>query len=400
MNKIIKLLMVSPDNNNKFYSMTEKGDGTFDAHYGRVGSNGVHETYPMSMWDKKYKEKTGKKGYRDVTELVSVSKHIVESDSVVKLAGASKAVIELVNLLQSCARGTVSANYTVKVADVTEKQVLAAQEVLNRLIAASTTTLNKPSINQDLLQMYQIIPRKMKDTRLHLLQDTDDAQKFQKLLASEQDLLDVMQTQVQQQKTTQQPDQPTDTLASYGISITEATDDQIQEIRKNTDLDITKVAKIYRVINHKTEQQFNSSIGNVKLMYHGSRTQNWWSIINQGLRIRPSNAIHTGSMFSDGIYGADLARKSLGYTDGGFWAGGSAPKKFLGIYSFSLGKEWNIFENGKVTYQHWMSKITQAQVEAKKCNSVFAKGGADLKNNEYIIYKENQCTIKYLVEMK
>ena len=31
------------------------------------------ETYSMSMWDKKYKEKI-KKGYKDVTELVSVEK--------------------------------------------------------------------------------------------------------------------------------------------------------------------------------------------------------------------------------------------------------------------------------------------------------------------------------------
>jgi poly [ADP-ribose] polymerase len=32
-------------------------------------------------------------------------------------------------------------------------------------------------------------------------------------------------------------------------------------------------------------------------------------------------------------------------------------------------------------------------------DSVFAHGGYDLRNNEFIIYSEPQCTIKYLVEV-
>ena len=33
-------------------------------------------------------------------------------------------------------------------------------------------------------------------------------------------------------------------------------------------------------------------------------------------------------------------------------------------------------------------------------DSLFAKGGVDLKNNEYIVYNDNQCTIKYIIELK
>lgn len=33
-------------------------------------------------------------------------------------------------------------------------------------------------------------------------------------------------------------------------------------------------------------------------------------------------------------------------------------------------------------------------------DSVFAEGGYDLRNNEYIVYKEDQCTVKYIVELK
>ena len=33
-------------------------------------------------------------------------------------------------------------------------------------------------------------------------------------------------------------------------------------------------------------------------------------------------------------------------------------------------------------------------------DSVFAKGGADLRNNEFIVYDGKQCTIAYIIEMR
>lgn len=32
-------------------------------------------------------------------------------------------------------------------------------------------------------------------------------------------------------------------------------------------------------------------------------------------------------------------------------------------------------------------------------DSVFAKGGADLRNNEYIVYRPEQCTVSHLIEI-
>lgn len=51
------LEMVTSQNNNKYYHMIERGDGMFDALYGRIGSTEAHASYSMSQWDKKYKEK-------------------------------------------------------------------------------------------------------------------------------------------------------------------------------------------------------------------------------------------------------------------------------------------------------------------------------------------------------
>lgn len=42
---------------NKFYEMTENGDGTFTARYGAIGTSGATKTYPMSKWPSIYNEK-------------------------------------------------------------------------------------------------------------------------------------------------------------------------------------------------------------------------------------------------------------------------------------------------------------------------------------------------------
>ena len=37
-----KLIMVTTQNNNKYYEMKEQGDGTFIVYYGRVGRSEEH----------------------------------------------------------------------------------------------------------------------------------------------------------------------------------------------------------------------------------------------------------------------------------------------------------------------------------------------------------------------
>src|SRR3972149_6540246 len=115
MGKKVKLIMITPENNNKFYNMTENTDGTFTAEWGRVGATGQSGTKSMGQWDKVYREKTGK-GYKDNTELF-----IVEGTTEVKTAGKSKtvkdflksrsdAVINIVKKLQGWAKGSIQEN--------------------------------------------------------------------------------------------------------------------------------------------------------------------------------------------------------------------------------------------------------------------------------------------------
>jgi poly [ADP-ribose] polymerase len=388
MGRIIKLINVSAQNNNKFYDMIENSDGTWTAHYGRVGANGVKEIYSIGMWDKKYKEKL-KKGYRDITDLVSIQK---EDNSEVKVDSSSSKVIELINFLQKSAKDTIKSNYTVSVADVTEKQLESAQIILDELVGIKTKSTD--TINSNLLELYKIIPRKMKNTKDYLLNSSFDNKFFKELLSNEQNLLDVMRGQVTTVK-----DKKVN-IVDLNIMISDATKEDIKNIKDNTDLLIGKNDNIFVVDNSKYSKIYDSNdIKNSKLLYHGSRNENWWSIINNGLKIRPANAIHTGSMFGNGIYMANRAKKSLGYSslNGSHWAKGGSSKAFLALYEVNCGKIWDLFKNG--SYSSWMGNLNIKKCKEKGYDSVYAKKGADLYNDEYIIYEEYRCKIKYLIEI-
>ncbi|EGT34076.1 CBN-PME-1 protein [Caenorhabditis brenneri] len=58
---------------------------------------------------------------------------------------------------------------------------------------------------------------------------------------------------------------------------------------------------------------FNDTIGNMKALWHGTRTENIASILRHGLCIAPPGAVHTGSMFGKAMYFADFFGESLQY---------------------------------------------------------------------------------------
>ena len=124
------------------------------------------------------------------------------------------------------------------------------------------------------------------------------------------------------------------------------------------------------------------------------------SILQTGLKIRPKGVATTGSMFGNGIYAANKARKSIGYTSlkGSYWASGHSDRAYLAIFEFATGKEYEVLKKEK--YSYWMGNLDKQKVNDKGYDSVFAQGGVDLRNDEYIVYDSNQCTIRYLIELR
>ncbi|MFR1480267.1 MAG: hypothetical protein ACLSB9_33645 [Hydrogeniiclostridium mannosilyticum] len=84
-----------------------------------------------------------------------------------------------------------------------------------------------------------------------------------------------------------------------------------------------------------------------KLFWHGSRTENWWSILRTGLVLRPTNSVINGKMFGYGLYFAPRARKSVGYTSlrGSYWAGGHSNYGFMALYEVVYGKPYDVSDN-------------------------------------------------------
>jgi hypothetical protein len=79
------------------------------------------------------------------------------------------------------------------------------------------------------------------------------------------------------------------------------------------------VSNIFRLSDTETHLQGEdkaifSGLHNHWMLWHGTDKKNLMSILMKGLKIKPPNASHSGSLFGDAIYFADLFSKSLSYS--------------------------------------------------------------------------------------
>lgn len=151
-------------------------------------------------------------------------------------------------------------------------------------------------------------------------------------------------------------------------------------------IDVQEIYQVEDMVGHKN---FNPYKVNTMELFHGSRNENYLSIFQNGLKIKPQSAQHTGSMFGAGIYFADQSSKSANYC----WGFNNGARReetyFLLICDVATGK---IKE-----YEDSQGHLNSAP---HGYNSVLGKKGRSLLHNEYIVYKEAQVKIKYIVEFK
>lgn len=414
--KKVYLIKVEPEaNNNKFYNLFEVGDGTFRAEYGRVGGHTAVEIYPMSMWDKKYKEKlSSRKGYVDKTELFI--EEIAQDEK--KPSGkkqtlneiTNKVVANLVNELRKFAKVSVEQNYIVSSEKVTQKMVEEAQVLVDEITHQLNLGQSIEPINKILVELFQVIPREMSHVKDYLFEGKEiktaaDLQNARQIISKEQATLDVMAGQVStHSKLDVKEKEPSskNILESMGLIIEEAPSSDVPVIKDLMQKNANQFKKAYIITNLKTQDRFDKNLFESKnkkmeLFWHGSRNENWWSILDKGLMIRPANAVITGAMYGKGIYFASLFRKSLGYTSyqGSYWARGGSDKAFLALKCVHVGNQLK-----QKTHESWHYDLNYKNLRSRgDYDSFWAVGGADLINDEFIIYTEPQCTIKYLVEI-
>ena len=413
--KVARLIMITEENNNKFYDLFDHGDGTMHVEYGRVDSTKLTKTYSSREWDSIYRSKT-KKGYQDVTSLRTEKVENIKDDKskdIDDTLGITNINIRsLFRDLQNYANVVVQENYKVKSTSVTQAMVDEAQKILNDLTSSLKIGADIKKLNPLLLRLYAVIPRKMQKVQHHLFKDIVDDESLKTALAkvsNEQDTLDSMAAQVlkntkvqeSESKTEKGKKKTTNILDDLGIEIEECAANEIKIIKDALGPDSPKFGKAFKVKNLHTEKKYEEEFEHItvkkeELFWHGSRNQNWYFILQKGLLIRPSGAIHSGSMWGDAVYFADKAKKSIGYSSfrGSYWAGGNSNKAYLALYRVSVGNQKHIHRHDSSCYS-----ITKDKLLKDNYHSVFAHGGADLINNEYIIYDIKQCTIQYLVEI-
>lgn len=388
------LIMVTLNNNNKYYKMLPDSDGKgFTVIYGRVGNEGQKNRYPAKDWDKIYRSKINK-GYVDQTAIMKVTSE-EEMEEFLPIVNSS--VRKLVEELQRLAKQTVRTNYRISATQVTQAMIDEAEELLRQM----SYETDKVRFNRTLLKLFEIIPRKMANV-MSFTARTDG--EMAKIVQREQDLLDVMKGQMQTGNVIKAKENTHagTILDALGIGIAECSKKELEEIKSHLDPDTRAHFKnAWAVKNNKTEAAFEKyikekGIKDYRYYYHGSRSENWWSILNNGLKLNPTNAVITGKMFGQGIYFAPKAKKSLGYTSvrGAYWTHGNATTGYLAVYKIAYGKPYDVHDFQSSFYSY--DKNTMKRMGA---DCLHAHAGAMLQNDEVVIYHEDAATIRYLIAL-
>ncbi|GAM25600.1 hypothetical protein SAMD00019534_087750 [Acytostelium subglobosum LB1] len=188
----------------------------------------------------------------------------------------------------------------------------------------------------------------------------------------------------------------------------------------NTGCRADTVANIFRLQRQGEAEHFtqrSKSLDNHFLLWHGTKTTNYLSILSQGLKIAPPEAPATGYMFGKGIYFADLFTKSHGYCRG---VGNS--DQFLLLSEVALGKMKEYYESCYMDAAQPGTNSTKGigRRGPEFDNSIVLTNGVtiplgtpvdtkepttddwhgfNLNMNEYIVYDVGQVRMRYLVQV-
>jgi hypothetical protein len=174
---------------------------------------------------------------------------------------------------------------------------------------------------------------------------------------------------------------------------------------------ILSVFKVQRKGEAERIEEFKN-VSHRKLLWHGTRTMNLISILKKGLKIAPPEAPSTGYMFGKGVYFADTFAKSFGYCGVGY-----SKSCFMLLCEVVLGKMYELSNS------QYIEKLPDGFLSTKGIGyqspdpqeSITTSYGVEvplgelrnisgssyhLNYNEYIVYKESQIRIRYLLHLK
>lgn len=398
--------------NNQQYVMENLHDGTFRGTESRVGITiGRHRPRsfinPMEKWDEIFQSKVSR-GYM-VTKTKKMEQKVIEKNTssingneYAPIADAS--VNKVVTLLLECTTAVLSQNYRIKIDDISDEMIAFGQSILKEL-SSGYSKMSVAEFNNKLRTLYAAIPRRIDNLSKVLAKRKLD---FNDIIADEQELFDVMVNRVRNAHDLDNCSVRPTVLEAFHLDWRDVTEEEQDKVLSMLKGNASQYVKAWRIRNRRTEERFDRFCQQEQLseghgidhLFHGSRTENFWSIVTNGLLINPDCGVQrTGSMFGNGTYFAPLAQKSLGYTDGGYWAGGNTDVRFLAIYRVATGKHHDIYQGCDTSHT---KNVFQKKYPGAHCAWAHGRGtgGTTLFNDEVVVYDEAQSTIEYLIMMK
>jgi poly [ADP-ribose] polymerase 2/3/4 len=148
-----------------------------------------------------------------------------------------------------------------------------------------------------------------------------------------------------------------------------------------------KVKRIYGVKRPHEWKGFHGTLGNEKLLFHGSSVKNWVGILSRGILL-PKIVVSLGVDRTDegwlgsGIYFGDASCTAANYT-----SAGKQKSRFMAVARVALGK---MKDFTKITYG--------LKAPPKGYHSCHGVRGTEFDDDEFVIYDAQQQRLEYLVE--
>lgn len=406
----VYLVMVDPKNNNyKFYEMKDNGDNTFTVRYGRVGGTSASlKRYPMSKWTSTYNSKV-RKGYEDQTAYYSdqgvdtpqgqpTAEVRASREDVRKEKGETitDEQFELWAFLKKYTKQTMQRVFT-RSSEITRGMVDGSKQLVQQLYH----TNDVDEFNSILMHLMAICPRHVgvrvsRNSRggveTWLACDQGD---FRKIIDREENLIQAMESQLAY-RSKKAVSTVTGQVQGYITDpVRTATQEQVEVVMNHLPSDLRqRVHKVYVIEPQSQNKKFEgycktNAIRKTKLLWHGSRNENWLSILATSLSLNP-NAVITGKMFGNGIYFAPDAHKSWGYTSSrnAYWTNENSSYAIMGLFETAYGKPLNC----DCAYSY-----TKRYLDNCGKNCVHAHAGRSLYRDEIIYYDESAMVLRYLV---
>lgn len=398
--KHVFLTCINPESNNyKYYEMIPSDEDFFTVRYGRMNEGlltfqpsgrTTQDPYESRMYWIRYYEKLSK-GYVDNSDIyignssnrtLRKKRDVFTDGKPVPKSLEEKLYYDLLDYSKKVVRENL----------IVTKMTTAQLDRYNALYYELCETRNLVEFNNKLMELYSICPRRITQVSSELAGSSNERKG---ILEKEKSLLSAINAvfgRGQDENIVVNP------FTERNIELYSATYEQRQHVLDHLYEELKpKVRNIYRVIpkqqKEKFEQYLNlNHISVVKELWHGSRNENWLSIIEKSLLLYP-DAVITGKMFGDGIYFASDIYKSLNYTSlrGSYWTGGNSKVGYMGLFATAYGNPLKV---------QTAQTFTEQDLIAQGKNCVHAEHGSMLRNDEIVFYNEDAVLLNYIVEFE